>query len=414
MSVSSTDSGEIAALPARGKQLFLSVGDLSASVHATRVIGKLRQLEPGLDIWGMGSQRMEDAGMRVEVNFEDYSTFGIAGAIKHVPRLVALRKTMVDLIVERKPDAVLLMDFGGYHLELAKLIKKQLPDMPIVYLISPQVWGSRPWRANTIRDVIDRMLVIFPFEVTWYKARGIDAKFVGHPLASQFDSIDYEQKRRQFYEKYHLDETKPLVGIFPGSRRREIEDNVPPALQAISWLSRDLPDVQFMLSQANDKFSERLTELILKYGLGDRVGAQLKVAHVGDSSDLMAASDIVWAKSGTTTLEAALMKKPMIIFYRADWPSYLLVLLFKRVRWVGLPNLLTGGVVPELFQLDCRAEQFVKYTRDWLEVPGARQSTVEKLGKIHEQLGSTRFDEMAAQEVLAVVNRAAAGAKTTI
>ncbi len=409
---SSTDSGEKTALPVRGKQLFLSVGDHSASIHATRVIGKLRQLEPGIDIWGMGSQRMEDAGMRVEVNFENYSTFGIANVIKHLPRLAALRKALVDLIAERQPDAVLLIDYGGFHLSLAKMIKKRLPKMQIIFLISPQVWGSRPWRAKTIGKVIDRMLVIFPFEETWYKTRGIPAKFVGHPLASQFDSIDYQKKREQICEKYHLDQTKPLVGVFPGSRRREIEDNVPPAMQAISWLSRDLPDVQFVISQANDKFSERLTELIIKYG--PRSGSQLKVAHVGDSSDLMAAADIVWAKSGTTTLEAGLMKKPMLIFYRADWPSYLLVLLFKRVRWIGLPNLLTGGVVPELFQLDCRAELFVKYTRDWLEVPGARQSTVEKLGKIHEQLGSTKFDDVAAQEVLAVINGAEAGAKTTV
>lgn len=407
---SSTDSGEKSALPVRGKQLFLSVGDHSASIHATRVIGKLRQLESTLDIWGMGSQRMEDAGMRVEVDFEDYSTFGIASVVKYLPRLAALRKTLVDMIAERKPDAVLLIDYGGFHLSLAKLIKERLPSMPIVFLISPQVWGSRPWRVNTIGKVIDRMLVIFPFEETWYKARGINAKFVGHPLASRFDAIDYRKERQDFYQKYNLDETKPLVGIFPGSRRREIEDNAPPALQAISWLARDRPDVQFVISQANDKFSERLTELIIKYG--PRSGSQLKVAHVGDSTDLMAASDIIWAKSGTTTLEAALMKKPMVIFYRADWPSYLLVLLFKRVRWIGLPNLLTGGVVPELFQLDCRAEQLVKYTRDWLEVPGARQSTVEKLGKIHEQLGSRRFDDQAAQEVLSVIN--GAGAKTSV
>lgn len=387
-----------------GQNLFVSVGDHSASNHATRVIRKLKQLQPDLEIWGMGGPEMHAAGMDIEVNFEEYTAFGIVSSIKHIPKLAALRQALADRICSRKPDAVLFVDFGGLHLSIAKLLKQRHPEIPVIFLISPQVWGSRPWRAKTIGQVVDHMLVIFPFEVNWYADRGIKATFVGHPLARRFQDVDEQQKRESFCRKYNIDMDKPIIGIFPGSRRKEIEDNTPPALQAVAWLSRERPDIQFVISQANDNFSERITEMIMKAGLVHLSGAQVKVAHVGDNTDLMHASDIVWAKSGTTTLEVGLMKKPMVIFYRTDWLSWVVFLLFKRVKWVGLPNLLTGGVVPELFQLDCRAEQFVKYTRDWLEVPAARQSIVDRLGKIDEQLGSARFDDVATAEVLKVLN----------
>lgn len=391
-------------LPAAGsKSLFISVGDHSASNHATRVIRKLKQMQPELELWGMGDPQMADAGMQIEVDFREYTAFGIISVLKHLPRLAALRQALADRICSRKPDAVLLIDFGGFHLALAKVLKRRMPDLPVIFLISPQVWGSRPWRAKTIGKVVDKMLVIFPFEESWYRLRGINAKFVGHPLARRHHDVDMAGVRARVCATYNLDNEKPIVSIFPGSRKMEIDGNLPPALQAVRWLSSERPDVQFVISQANDKFGERLTELIMKFRLA--ASEKVKVARPGDNTDLMMASDIIWAKSGTTTLEAALIKKPMLIFYRADWLSWVVFLLFKRVKWVGLPNLLTGGVVPELFQLDCRAEHFVKYTRDWLEVPAARQVLVERLAKIDHQLGSTKFDDVAASEVLEVVNR---------
>jgi lipid-A-disaccharide synthase len=385
------------------KSLFISVGDHSASNHATRVIRKLKQLQPDLELWGMGDAQMEAAGMNIEVDFQQYTAFGIISVLKHLPRLAALKQALADRICSRKPDAVLFIDFGGFHLALAKLLKKRLPDLPVIFLISPQVWGSRPWRAKTIGKVVDKMLVIFPFEESWYKLRGIDAKFVGHPLSLRHHDLDMAGVRSRFCQMYSLECEKPIVAIFPGSRRMEIDGNLPPALQAVRWLVNERPDVQFVISQANEKFGERLTELTLKYRLASCT--QVKVARPADNAELMMAADVIWAKSGTTTLEASLMKKPMLIFYRADWLSWMVFLLFKRVKWVGLPNLLTGGVVPELFQLDCRAEQFVKYTRDWLEVPAAREVLVSRLAKIDQQLGSTKFDDVAASEVLEIVNR---------
>jgi lipid-A-disaccharide synthase len=209
-----------------------------------------------------------------------------------------------------------------------------------------------------------------------------------------------------------IDASRPIIGIMPGSRLSEIRDMIPVILQSIAWLQRLSPEIQFVISQANGSISQEIEKC------GGQKLSKLKnnggvfLAPIGGNQQVMAYSDLLWVKSGTSTLEAALAAKPMLIFYRADWVSYLVFLMFKRLKYVGMPNLLCGfELAPELMQLDCRAEQFVRRSLDYLDVPELRVETVQEMATLKEMLGSTEFPKAAAVEVCKTLELSAASSK---
>ena len=384
-----------------GKSLFVFVGDVSADYHTAKLLARLREVAPDLRVWGVGGQAMEAEGAELLHDCRSFACVGIIEVIRFLPFLSRLKSELIQEVERRRPDAVLLVDFAGFNLKLASALRSKYPDLPILYFISPQVWGSRPWRMNTIARTISKMLVIFPFEEPLYLGRGIPARFVGHPLTQTVTGDAGQLSREEFCKAHCLDPNRFIVGIFPGSRRQEIKDHLPVLMEAVAWLNAQRPDLQFVMSQANSILAENIDSLLNRTGYRRLVGTGLTLLPPGASLSLMSVSDLVWAKSGTTTLEAALLGKPMLIFYRGNWLSYLIFLLFKRVRHVGWPNILAGqGVVPELIQLDCRAEQFVRYTLDWLDVPAARQAIGEQLRSLKARLGEGTFAETAASEVL--------------
>ncbi len=379
--------------------VFVCAGDVSADRHTGRLLSKLKTLSPGLEFWGVGGPRMEAEGASLIANCEQFAAVGIIEPLRKLPFFAALRQRLVKEIGERRPAAVLLVDFGGFNIGLAQMLRPKFPDLPIVYFISPQVWGSRPWRIQVLKRCISKMLVIFPFEETIYRSQGLNASFVGHPLTLSIPGKG-QTSREQFCQAHGLESTRPIIGIFPGSRRREIKDLMPIILQAMKWLIEERPELQFVISRANPVVAGAIDAVLARAG----GCAGLAVLPVGDNANLMAAADILWTKSGTTTLEAALFGKPMLIFYRGDWISYLLVLAYKRVKHVGWPNLLAGeGIVPELIQLDCRAEMLVRYTRDWLDVPAARAEISDRLIEVRGRLGHGDFAENAAREILQAI-----------
>ncbi len=385
-----------------GRQLFVCVGDISADRHAARVVARLKEKAPDLKIWGVGGPHMEAAGVELMENCLNFATVGIIGPIKLLPFFAALRARIISEISERKPAACLLVDFGGFNIGLAQLLRPRFPALPIVYFISPQVWGSRPWRIQVLKRCISKMLTIFPFEESLYSNHGVPAKFVGHPLSLSVPSTVDPAVREEFCRRHKLSPDRPIIGIFPGSRKREILDLLPIVCDAVDWLGRERPEVQFVISRANDVLAKAIETVLSDKKYKKLLDGPLTLATVGENLSLMSTSDILWTKSGTTTLEAALLGKPMLIFYRGDWLSYWILLAFKRVKHVGWPNLLAGGlIVPELIQLDCRAELLVRYTRDWLDVPGARAEISEHLKQVKGRLGHGDFAEGAADEILA-------------
>lgn len=387
------------------KSLFVCSGDPSGDVHASSLVFQLKQQYPDLVIWGVGGPKMQEAGVDLLFNSQDFAVIGFANIIGKVPLFTKMRSTLLSEITKRKPDGILLVDFGGFNLNLAASVKKDSPEIPIVYFISPQIWGSRPWRVRVIAAHVTKMLTIFPFEETLYREKGVDAKFVGHPLTEKLLDIDFKGLREEFCAKNKLDPERPIIGIFPGSRGQEIKAFMPMILQAISWLNAERPELQFVLSQASPKIADHIYSQIDEHKKTRFLDSVLRLVPSEENHGLMASSDILWTKSGTTTLEAAFMERPMIIFYRGDWISYTLYVCVKTVQYIGWPNLLAGRMlVPELIQLDCRAEQLVQYTRDWLDVPAARTAISDELRSIKAFFRKGDFVANAAAELSKTLN----------
>lgn len=393
--------------PAQQKQqksLLLFVGDVSADRHTARLLKELKSLCPDLHYFGVGGDNIRDAGCELIYHLDNFTTFGIAAPLKKYPLFARMRQELLNLIAERQPEAVMLVDFGGFNLILAQSIRARFKDLPIVYLISPQVWGSRPWRIKTIAKTVTKMLTIFPFEEALYKKHGVNAVFVGHPLIEKFKEMSELNNRQAFCSQYGFQENQPIVGIFPGSRPQEIRSHIKIVLEAAKWLNEERPAIQIALSQANNQLSNLIQEETYRLGFTHLIGDCIKLIKPEDSYQLMSAADLVWAKSGTTTLEVTLLGRPMLLFYHADWLSYLIFLMFKTVKYVGWPNLLAGfALIPELIQLDCQPRELVRYTLDWLDVPAALADKSKALQSLGSHLGIKDFAPTAAREVAQIL-----------
>lgn len=379
--------------------MLVSVGDHSADRHVGKLLSKLKEFNPQLKVWGLGGSAMRERGAELLYDCSEFSSIGILGLVKMVPFFIGVRKKFIAEIARRKPKAVLLVDFGGFNIQLAKEIKKHFNQLPIYYFISPQVWGSRPWRIKAIAKTVSKMLVIFPFERELYKSHDVPVQFVGHPLIDNIQKLDSLAPKDDFCSQYKLDPHKPIIAVFSGSRKSEIRSHLPVILDAIRWMSAVKPEVQFALSCADEDLKTAIIEKVAGHKNKD-LNKSLRIVAPEDNYNLMSCADLVWAKSGTTTLEATLFGKPMLIFYRGDWLSYFVFLAFKRVARVGWPNLLAGKpLVPELIQLDCRAEALVKYSLDLLNVPGLRKEITQELLSLRDQLGEGDYASLCADEL---------------
>jgi lipid-A-disaccharide synthase len=387
------------------QSLLIIVGDLSADRHAAKIIHELKRTAPNLHVWGIGGPDMFEAGFERLYNCQDFSIIGIMEVLRQAPFLINMRKTMVKHAVKRPPTAVLLIDFGGFTIPFAGELRERFPKLPIIHFISPQVWGSRPWRIKKIARNVTKMLVIFPFEEELYRRNNVSVRFVGNPPAANLPAPDAVLPRFQFSERVGLLPSQKIVGVFPGSRRREIRVLLPLALDAMkSIFDSGRDDVQFVISQGNPELVEQINAIIAKHPCHVQVGQRIHLVSSDLNYDLMANADIVWAKSGTTALETMMFGTPMLVFYKGLWLSFLIFLLFKRVKYVSWPNLLSNsGLVPELFMLDCRAEQLVRYTNDLLDVPGLRQELRDRLLALRSQLGQGDYARNCAEEVLALI-----------
>lgn len=430
-------------------------GDHSGEKHASKIIRQLKEQDPDLHIWGAGGPEMEKAGMELLYNTVELSVVGI---VEGLPLLWAFTKMhwgLLRAVIERNPDTILLVDFGGFNIGFATHVRsimpggrrkdiaedKQMPalllrpieivqdcfaefmrnlgwaymkwkgprktsrDIPIYYFISPQVWGSRPWRINVIRRAVNKMLTIFPFEEGVYREKNVDARFVGNPLLRALPELDEVCDRETLCRTLNLDSSKPIIVVMPGSRKLEIKQHMPVVGVAIKSILEKRPDTQFVIAKATSTIGGFIDSAIESSHLKELVGKGLTIIDSSRNFELMKNCDLIWAKSGTTTLETALFGKPMLIFYMGNWLSYLLVMVFKKVKNFGWPNLLAGHqLVPELIQLDCRAEMLVKYTLDLLDVPGLRHEIASELLTLRCELGQGDFVENAALELQQAIN----------
>lgn len=361
------------------KKIFIVTGEHSGDIHASYVIKELKKLFPDIIISGVGAKEMSKAGASL---FSDHSDMAVVGldSFKKIPEHVRLgAKILKYLKNEFNPDLILLIDYGGFNLRLARELKKN--NFKVFYYISPQVWASRKGRLKCIKAYVDKMMLILPFEEQIHRNAGVNAEFVGHPLVSQMPEAI---SKADFCHKHHFDESKPLIGLFPGSRKMEINFLLEIFIKTAVLIAEELPEVQFCLAQSSNINDDYLHTFLQKANPQNKLNLQIlkNVNH-----NILSASDLAILASGTVTLEAAIYNTPMIISYKSYWLAYFLYLILRNIDCIGLPNIIAQkNIIPELLQTNAKPELISREALRLINNHEERNKMLKDLADINKAL----------------------------
>jgi len=372
------------------KKLFIITGEHSGDLHASYIVRELKKLNPNMQIEAIGGKNLESEGVKL---FSDHSKMAVVGldAIKSIFAHIQLGRKLINYLKkEYKPNLVLLVDYGGFNLRIAKELKTR--GIEIFYYISPQVWATRRKRINVVKKYVSKMMTILPFEEKLYRDKGVDAEYVGHPLISQLPDCP---EKEDFILKNDLDPYRKIVSIFPGSRKMEINNLLPIFMEAARIISRHSKKVQFCIGQAPNIDDKLISKKLEKY-------ADIETKIIKNQNHaLLANSDVVIAASGTISLEAALYNTPVVISYKGPYIAYLVYLLIRYIKFVALPNIISGReIVKEFIQHRAKPELIASETLALLHNEDKRSKMIAELKGIREKLG----DKTASQEVARIIN----------
>jgi lipid-A-disaccharide synthase len=374
----------------RHKELLVVAGEASGDLHGARLVSELRRLVPGLETFGLGGDELRAAGLQPVAHSSEVSVVGITEVLRVLPRI---REVFAELLAEvdrRRPDAAVLIDFPDFNLRLARELEKR--GLPVIYYISPQVWAWRKGRVHTISRLVDRMLVLFPFEVDFYRRHHVDVVHVGHPLVDEVPVLSNAWERGEPEGPFR-------VALLPGSRLSEVESLLPTMLAAVRRMAAELP-IEALLIKAPTVPREVLEEQIQLSGLPVRIVAEDRFAAIADSHLALCAS-------GTATLEVGLLGTPMIVLYRLGFWTWSLARLLVRLPNVSLVNLVLGRrVVPELLQGHANPDRIAAEAEIILLEDGVRKEMRAGLAELRARLGEGGASGRAAKEVAAVLLQA--------
>ena len=376
-------------------RVLLSCGEASGDLYAGALTRELRALAPDVDVFGLGGPRFAAAGGRQIADYRDLSVNGLFEVLGKIPQLAAARRRIVAGAEQTPPDVFVPIDFWGFNYRLAQAMTKR--GVPVVYYVSPQLWASRPWRMQSMREIASRVLVIFPFEEAIYRQAGVPVEFVGHPLVEMTGAAASKQ---QFLEARGLTFSAPTIAILPGSRANEVSRILPGLVAAAGIIRASLPDAQFLVARApnlaNDLFHSLEQANLAKTVLVD-----------GDTDTVLAASDVALLASGTATVQAALHDTPMVIVYRVSPLTYALGRRLLTVDTFGMVNLIAGSrIVPELIQHDFTPEAVAKEALSMLTDRSRSAQIRDGLREVRQKLGSVGASHRAAKAILEVAGRA--------
>ncbi len=372
-------------------QILISAGEASGDMYAARLATALRA-RADVQLFGMGGPRMRDAGVEIVADCSEVSLVGIVEIAKKYPALRRVWKRLLGETARRKPQYAILTDFPGFHLRLARALKRQ--SVQNIYFVCPQFWAWRPWRANLVRRRFVRGLCIFPFEEEWYRSRGVQADFIGHPLVG---NVFAKKTRTEFAADRGLDPSKLIVAVLPGSRSGEIAHHMPTLVQACRLIQRGHA-AQFVLALAPGTSQSQVT----KYMVPD-----VPMHTVEDATyDALGAADLSIVSSGTATVEAALMDAPMIVVYRLAPLTAWIARWLVRTPMFAMVNLIAGRrVVPELVQKDFTPERLASEAIRLLDSPEARAEMRRGLAEVREKLGPPGAVDRAADLIASMLNK---------
>jgi lipid-A-disaccharide synthase len=387
--------------PDRPLQILIAAGEASGENYGAMLMTELRKLAGReIQFFGVGGEKMRAAGFETIVDSGKVAAVGITEVIKHVAKIYREFFRMVSAARERKPDAAVLIDFPDFNLRLAGKLHEM--GVPVVYFVSPQLWAWKQRRIWRVKKFVDRMLVIFPFEQDYYRERGVDAEYVGHPLA---DLAPPQIPREAFAQEHGLDPRKHWIALLPGSRKKEVLLNLPIMLEAVAKLGSEYEYLVPIASTLSHKWMEQ------------QVGPA-RVHLVSDARAALLHARTSLVASGTATVEAALIGNPFIVVYRVSGLSYAIGKRLVKVKNFGMVNLIAGSeIVPELIQTNFSAENVVEQLKKVIPDGPGRTEMIRDLKDVQSKLRQVAIASgapairRAAQRVMEVISSPAKGRK---
>ncbi len=368
------------------KRIFFVAGERSGDTHAAHLITALRARDPELRCEGLGGEQMQAAGMALRHDLAGEAIMGFTEVLK---RFAPIRRLFLDTVArlrESKPDCLVLVDYPGFNMQLAK--KAHALGIPVVYYISPQVWAWKKRRVYTLARCVDKMLVIFPFEQKLYQDVGLDCAYVGHPLLEQIAAAPPASAP-------DADADEMLIGVLPGSREQEIARLLGVMLEVAAGILEQHPHARFATSCVDAARVEQVRRIAGDFPLE---------TGVGEAHRVMSAARFCMVASGTATLETALLGAPMVIMYKVGPINYLLARLLVRLEHIGMVNILAGrGIVPEFIQHDAVAPKITPKALELIADGPARTQMLADFGEVRAQLGGGRASVRAADEILSLM-----------
>lgn len=379
-------------------KVLISAGEDSGDRYAAALVDALKKRWEGAEFFGCAGPRLRAAGVRPVVEAEALAVVGLVEVLDHLPRIYGEFHKLLAVAERERPELAILTDAPDFHLRLAKKLARL--EIPVVYLVAPQVWAWRGWRIRLMRRVITRLLCIFPFEEPFFRARGVPATYIGHPLAGQ---IRPKLGRAEFFRKHRLPTERPLVAVLPGSRRGEAARHLPLLVEAARELNlwRAMSFVLAASGATGEAFFAK------------RIGGSGIQVIEGETADVLAHADLALVASGTATIEAALLGTAMVTFYRVHPATWILGKWLVDVPFFSMVNLLAERkIVPELIQADCTAPRLAAEARALLESPERLERMRGELLALQQKLvgGEQTAMERAADAVEEVLRAGAAPA----
>jgi len=374
---------------------MIVAGEASGDMHGARLIAALKEQAPEAQVCGIGGPELTRQGVEILYDSSQLAVVGIVEVISHLSFIREALRILENRLKEQQPDLLILIDYPDFNLIMAKKAKRL--GIPVFYYISPQVWAWRSGRVKTIKKLVDRMAVILPFEQEFYRKRGMTVDFVGHPL---MDSVRTTRTREDFLQSLGIAPESTVIGILPGSRKREIAGMLPIFLEAAKCMQDQLVKPVFLLPLAPTLCEDDL----LANGLAES-GVEVKVIRE-NRYDLMAACGAVMAASGTVSLELAILDVPMVISYRVSPLTYFLGRRLIKVQYASLVNLVAGReVVPELLQNEAVPEKIASATVRLIANQAERTKHLNGLAEVRKKLGGAGASTKAAKLALATIRK---------
>ena len=376
----------IKALNKKNKTIMIVAGEASGDMHGANLVREMLNLDPMLNFYGIGGNRLRKEGVDLLANASDMAVVGLTEVVSKLGSILKIMGMMKRSLDERRPDLVILIDYPDFNIPLAKAARKR--GIKVFYYISPQVWAWRKSRIGQIKKTVSKMAVILPFEVETYRQKGFEVNYVGHPL---LDMVKLNYSKQESRKKFGLSEDEITIGILPGSRTSEVRILMPELMRAAQILKREIPDLQFVLPLADTLEETSVTEIISGFNV------KVKVVS-GHTYDVISCADLALVASGTATLETALLGVPMIIVYKISLLSYFIGRLFVHVKNIGLVNIIAGKtIVPELVQGDASGKRIAAESLSILKNGERRQKMIKELEAIRARLGEPGAARRAAQ-----------------